>query len=300
MPEPVSRSRNARRPLRGPRRPDHHRHARFPDRPDGPPHHGGPSVNTERHRATAATPVRPKPPIAMLAELTHRCPLSCPYCSNPLELTEKDAESPPRSGSTCSGRPPTSACCNCISRRRAGVAPRSGRSSAVLPRDAGPLHQPHHLGHRPDRTTAERAGRAGVDHVQLSLQGTDPTWPTGSAAIRRLGQDDGLQHWVTEIGFPLTLNAVVHRQNLHRLPDMVDLAERLGARRIEVAIVQFHGWATENRGAMMPTREQAELRGRMVNDARMRLHGRMVLDYVPADHHATIPSPAWGAGARPG
>ena len=31
-------------------------------------------------------------PIAMLAELTHRCPLSCPYCSNPVELARQDSE----------------------------------------------------------------------------------------------------------------------------------------------------------------------------------------------------------------
>src|SRR5580693_10142706 len=36
------------------------------------------------------TPV--EPPLAMLAELTHRCPLRCPYCSNPLELSRASAE----------------------------------------------------------------------------------------------------------------------------------------------------------------------------------------------------------------
>ena len=86
---------------------------------------------------------------------------------------------------------------------------------------------------------------------------------------------------------------------MDRLPDMIDLAERLGARRIEVATVQFHGWADRNRGALMPTREQAEFARQVVNAARVRLRGRMVIDYV-AITMRSIPRPAWGAGARPG
>ena len=54
----------------------------------------------------------------------------------------------------------------------------------------------------------------------------------------------------------------MHRQNMDLLAEMIELAERLGARRIEVATVQFHGWAIANRGALMPTREQAEFAAR--------------------------------------
>src|SRR5262245_51342605 len=37
-------------------------------------------------------PARIDPPLALLAELTHRCPLRCPYCSNPIELERAASE----------------------------------------------------------------------------------------------------------------------------------------------------------------------------------------------------------------
>ena len=33
-------------------------------------------------------------PLALIAELTHRCPLHCVYCSNPLELSNRAEELP--------------------------------------------------------------------------------------------------------------------------------------------------------------------------------------------------------------
>ena len=106
--------------------------------------------------------------------------------------------------------------------------------------------------------------------------------------------------WIGQIGFPLTLNAVVHRQNLDRLPEMIDLAERLGCRRIEVATVQFHGWADLNRRPLMPTQPQAQRAREVVNAARERLRGRMVIDYVPADHHAAYPKSCMGGWGSTG
>jgi len=81
---------------------------------------------------------------------------------------------------------------------------------------------------------------------------------------------------------------------------MIDLAETLGARRIEVATVQFHGWADLNRAALMPTGDQAAAARRIVNEARIRLRGRMVIDYVPADHHAIYPKACMGGWGSTG
>uniref|UniRef100_UPI0035AF3133 SPASM domain-containing protein n=1 Tax=Paracoccus sp. TaxID=267 RepID=UPI0035AF3133 len=143
--------------------------------------------------------------------------------------------------------------------------------------------------------------RAGVDHVQLSLQGIRPDMADRiSGHPGSWDKKMSFAGWVQEIGFPLTINAVVHRQNLERLPDMIDLAETLGARRIEVATVQFHGWADLNRRALMPTREQAAFARQVVNDARVRLRGRMVIDYVPADHHAVYPKACMGGWGSTG
>jgi pyrroloquinoline quinone biosynthesis protein E len=103
---------------------------------------------------------------------------------------------------------------------------------------------------------------------------------------------------IAPTGIPLTLNFVMHRRNMHQLPAAIEMAVALGARRIEVATVQFHGWAMPNRGALMPTREQAREASRTVAEARTRLKGALVIDYVPADYHATYPKACmngWGS-----
>lgn len=40
------------------------------------------------------TPHKPdvNPPLWLLAELTYRCPLQCPYCSNPLDFAQQEKE----------------------------------------------------------------------------------------------------------------------------------------------------------------------------------------------------------------
>jgi pyrroloquinoline quinone biosynthesis protein E len=128
---------------------------------------------------------------------------------------------------------------------------------------------------------------AGLDHVQLSLQ---------RQAARKLL----VAEWVAARGLPLTVNAVVHRQNLDRLEETIALAVRLGARRLEVATVQFHGWAARNRVALMPTRDQAARARETVLAARERLKGVLVIDYVPADHHARYPKACMGGWGSTG
>jgi pyrroloquinoline quinone biosynthesis protein E len=98
----------------------------------------------------------------------------------------------------------------------------------------------------------------------------------------------------------LTLNFVMHRQNMHQLGDAIAMAETLGARRMEVATVQFHGWAIANLAALMPTRDQARTAGETVRAARERLRGRLVSDYVPADYHARYPKPCMGGWGTTG
>jgi pyrroloquinoline quinone biosynthesis protein E len=142
---------------------------------------------------------------------------------------------------------------------------------------------------------------AGLDHIQLSLQGTDP-----AMADRIGGYQGGFKRkmqaaeWIVEAGFPLTLNAVLHRQNLHQLPEAIEMAVAMKARRMEVAIVQFHGWAMLNRQGLMPTREQAEEASQIVDEARQRLKGVMVIDYVPADYHSDYPKRCMGGWGTTG
>ena len=105
------------------------------------------------------------------------------------------------------------------------------------------------------------------------------------------------QH-VRDAGLPLTLNAVVHRQNLAQLPAMIELAVELGAGRLEVAHVQYYGWALPNRAALFPTREQLDAATATVEAARARLRGKLVIDYVVPDYHAELPKACMGGWGR--
>lgn len=246
-------------------------------------------------------PVTPGLPMAMLAEVTHRCPLACPYCSNPVDLVRASREI----GADDWGRVFRQAAdLGVLQVHISGGEPGARRDLAQIvghARDAGLYVNLITSGIGITRDRLIELDRAGVDHVQLSLQGIRPDMADRiSGHPGSWDKKMAFSDWVTEIGFPLTINAVVHRQNMDRLPDMIDLAERLGARRIEVATVQFHGWADRNRGALMPTREQAEFARQVVNAARVRLRGRMVIDYVPADHHAVYPKACMGGWGSTG
>lgn len=241
------------------------------------------------------------PPMAMLAELTHRCPLACPYCSNPLELTGREAELGTaqwvdvmrQAGELgvlqlhLSGGEPAA---------RRDLEEITGAASA-----AGIYTNLITSGVGLTRKRLEALAGAGLDHVQLSVQGVDAAGADEIAGYRgALARKIEVAGWVREAGLPLTVNAVMHRRNLDRLEEMIALALELGARRLEVACVQFHGWATLNRRALMPTREQAARASATVTQARERLKGRLVIDFVPPDHYARYPKACMGGWGSTG
>ncbi len=140
---------------------------------------------------------------------------------------------------------------------------------------------------------------AGLDHVQISIQDSDETsadtiagYQGASARKRALAAE------VVKLGLPLTVNMVVHRANIARIGPMVDLALSLGAGRVEIAHVQYYGWALKNRAALMPTREQVDQAAGEVEQLRARHHGRIVIDAVVPDYYARLPKPCVGGWGR--
>jgi pyrroloquinoline quinone biosynthesis protein E len=130
---------------------------------------------------------------------------------------------------------------------------------------------------------------AGLDCVQISLVDTRPEKArqiTGHAAP--LNKIQACQ-WVKREGLPLTLNVVVHRHNIDHLEDMIALAERLGADRLELANTQYHGWAALNRDALLPGREQLRAAGAVARAARDRLAGTMEVVFVTPDYYSDRP-----------
>ncbi len=240
-------------------------------------------------------------PLAMLAELTHRCPLSCPYCSNPLELTKRAAELDTEQWIDVFRQ---AADLGVLHLHLSGGEPASRRDLEELVGAAREIGLYTNLITSGIGLTEKRLKvleERGLDHVQLSLQGVTAEMADTVGGYKG-GFDRKMQiaKWVGEIGFPLTLNAVMHRRNLHELPETIELAQRMGARRLEVATVQFHGWATQNRIGLLPTREQTLRATEQVQAARERLKGALVIDYVPADYHATYPKACMGGWGSTG
>lgn len=242
-----------------------------------------------------------KPPLAMLAELTHRCPLACPYCSNPVEMARQDQELNTADWVRVFQE---AADLGVLQLHLSGGEPASRRDLEDLVRAARQAGLYTNLITSGIGLTERRLGAldaAGLDHVQLSLQGTTPEMADEIGGYKG-GYKRKMQvaEWIGAIGLPLTLNAVLHRRNLHQLPQAIEMAQEMGARRIEVATVQFHGWALKNRDALMPTREQAVEATRIVTDARKALSGTLVIDYVPADYHEDFPKRCMGGWGTTG
>jgi coenzyme PQQ biosynthesis enzyme PqqE len=240
-----------------------------------------------------------EPPLALLAELTHRCPLRCPYCSNPTELARAKDELTTAEWARVFRE---AAALGCLQLHLSGGEPTARRDIVEITaaaREAGLYSNLITAGVLLNAALMARLVEAGLDHVQLSVQDAD------EAGAERIGGMRGAHDkkraaaaLVKQAGLPLTLNAVVHRQNLHNLSQLIDIALEWGAQRLEVAHVQYYGWALANRDALLPTRAQLDVATRIVDEARLGHRGRLVIDYVVPDYHAARPKACMGGWGR--
>ncbi|WP_119461663.1 pyrroloquinoline quinone biosynthesis protein PqqE [Rhodospirillaceae bacterium SYSU D60014] len=238
-------------------------------------------------------------PFAMLAELTHRCPLQCPYCSNPLELERASNELTTEEW----GRVIDEAAeMGMLQIHFSGGEPTVRRDLAVLVKRASEAGLYSNLitsGVLLDAARLKALADVGLEHVQLSFQ--DSEAQSGDRIGGLQGGHEkkvGVARLVRAAGLPLTLNLVVHRQNLDHLDDLLAMAVEMDAQRVEIAHVQYYGWALKNRRALMPTRAQLERATATVEAARERLKGVLVIDYVVPDYYARRPKACMGGWAR--
>ncbi len=239
------------------------------------------------------------PPLALLAELTHRCPLRCPYCSNPLELARARDELDTVSWKRVLSE---AAQLGVLQVHLSGGEPTARRDLPELVAHAKSVNLYSNLitaGVSLDTRRWAQLVAAGLNHVQLSFQDSESTGADRIAGYDgAFGRKRAFAALVRESGLPLTVNAVMHRQNLERIEAMIELALELGAGRIEIAHVQYYGWALRNRAALMPTRAQVDAAAAVVARAQENLKGVMVIDYVAPDYYAERPKPCMGGWGR--
>jgi PqqA peptide cyclase len=243
-------------------------------------------------------PPRIDPPLALLAELTHRCPLSCPYCSNPVDLERRAAELTEAEWRRVLAE---AASLGVLQVHFSGGEPMARRELGSLiaaANDHGLYSNLITSGTLGGEREIDAFAAAGLKHVQLSFQDFAPANNDRIAGLG--GAYDKKTRFAAAVraaGLPLTVNMVVHRQNLGGVPEMIDMALALGARRLEIAHVQYYAWALANRDALLPSRRQLDEATRVVETARARLKGVLAIDYVVPDYHGVRPKSCmngWG------
>jgi pyrroloquinoline quinone biosynthesis protein E len=235
-------------------------------------------------------------PYALLAEITYRCPLHCPYCSNSMQA-RNDHEL-----STDEWRRVIreAAVLGVLQIGFSGGEPLARRDLAELVRAAREANLYTNLitsgvGLDDERVSALR--NAGLDSVQLSFQSDAADLSDEIAGARAHQPKLDAATKIRAAGISLSLNFVIHRRNIDRLPQIIEFAETIGAERVELANVQFYGWAFLNCAALLPTREQVNSAREIATAAKARLAGRIDIFYVLPDYYETRPKPClngWG------
>jgi PqqA peptide cyclase len=238
-------------------------------------------------------------PRALIAEVTHRCPLRCVYCSNPLEMRSRADELTTAEWQRVFGE---AAALGVLQLHLTGGEPLARPDAEQLVksgRAAGLYVNMITSGIGLAEARLEALVNAGLDHIQLSFQDSEQPGADEIAGTRAHAAKLELAQRIRKHHIAFTMNIVVHRQNLARLPAMIALAEELQVGKLEVANVQYYGWAFENRSKLLPTREQVRETIAIVDAARERLKDRMRIDCVLPDYYARYPKACmggWGQG----
>ena len=237
-------------------------------------------------------------PYAVLLELTHRCPLSCPYCSNPLELEKKsneiDTDTWKRVLTEAAGM-------GILQAHFSGGEPTARKDLEELIKHANSVGLYTNLitsGVLINEKRLKIFYDMGLDHVQVSFQDTEAENANRIAGYKGHEKKIETAKLVRKIGLPLTVNAVMHKQNLHNLETMINMAVDLDAERLEVAQVQYYGWALKNQSAFLPSRKQLDIATQLVEDYRVKLKGILAIDYVVPDYYAKRPKSCMGGWGR--
>nr|WP_165856024.1 pyrroloquinoline quinone biosynthesis protein PqqE [Marinobacter sp. JSM 1782161] len=245
---------------------------------------------------------RPGPPFWLLAELTYRCPLQCPYCSNPLDFAQQGQELD------------TEAWIRVLREARAMGAAQlgfSGGEPLVRPDLPELIAEARQLGFYTNLITSgigltegkvKQFREAGLDHIQVSFQASDPELNNAVAGSRKAFDSKlAMARAVHAEGYPMVLNFVIHRHNIHQMDDIIRLCEELGADYVELATCQYYGWAFENREGLMPSAAQLATAEKTVNEHRERLQAAgsaMQLIFVTPDYYEERPKACmngWGS-----
>jgi pyrroloquinoline quinone biosynthesis protein E len=237
-------------------------------------------------------------PLALIAELTHRCPLHCVYCSNPLELTNRSTELSTEIWSRVFRE---AAELGVLQADLTGGEPLARTDIVDLiraARSAGLYINLITSGLPLDEQKLAALIEAGLDHIQLSFQGAREDIAAEISNTKSHAQKLRVLEWFKQHRIAVTLNFVIHRRNIEQIPEMLAIAESSSASRVEFANVQYYGWAFANRANLLPTREQLAGSIELLKQAQERLKGKIRIEFVVPDYYAKFPKPCMGGWGR--
>ncbi len=237
-------------------------------------------------------------PMALLAELTYRCPLQCPYCSNPVELGKYSEELDTETWLRVLRE---AADLGVVQAHFSGGEPLLRKDLAELVREARALDIYTDLSTGATLATKERLAElkeAGLDGLQLSVLDPRADQNDWLAGTKSFEQKCAAFEFAKELDFPVTLNIVLHRHNLDAIEEIIALARDWAVERVEFAHVQYTGWAYENRAALLPTRAQLERAQLLVSAFEKEVAGQMRVLHVLPDYYQDVPKgclQGWGS-----
>lgn len=237
-------------------------------------------------------------PLALIAEITHRCPLHCVYCSNPLQLAGAGSELSTEQWISVlrqSGK------LRMLHAHFTGGEPlaRTDLTELIAAARAAGLYTnliTSGIGLHEQRL--QLLVEAGLDHIQVSFQDSREDAANWIAGAKAHAHKIELSRAIRKHKIAFTVNLVVHRQNLDHLEEMIGFIEQLQPERIEIAHTQYYGWALTNRSALMPTQAQVKTAVAAIAEAERRLAGRIRIDSVVPDYYAKYPKACMGGWGR--
>jgi PqqA peptide cyclase len=240
----------------------------------------------------------PSKPLWLLAELTYRCPLQCPYCSNPLEIARYKDELD------------TDSWLRVLREARKMGAAQLGFSGGeplvrddleVLIKEARDLGYYSNLitsGVGMDEARIAAFKEAGLDHIQVSFQASDEELNNFLGGTDSFAHKVEMARLVKKYEYPMVLNCVIHRQNIDQIEDIIKMTIELNADYVELASTQYYGWSKLNEAQLLPTREQLARAERIAHEYQARMKNRLKIIYVVPDYYENRPKACmngWGA-----
>ncbi|WP_303287843.1 pyrroloquinoline quinone biosynthesis protein PqqE [Marinobacter sp. SS8-8] len=237
-------------------------------------------------------------PVWLLLELTYKCPLKCAFCSNPTNLDDHEGELTTDEWKTV------------IRDARKMGAMQIGFSGGepTLRKDLEELvAEANELGYYTNLITSgigltrkrlENLKKAGLRHIQLGFQSSDPKTAHWLAGVDCYEKKISMAREIKALGFPMVLNMPISSLNIHQVPDIIELAAGIGVEYLELANVQYYNWALVNRDQLMPTREALETAEAQVAEARKQLGDKMTIFFVIPDYYEGRPKACmngWGS-----